>query len=81
MHCRCMGDLPPKRTEPAVPFEFTSVDLFGPSYVRDEIKKGVTQKVWGVVFCCIASRAIHTEIASTLSSESFLMAYQRFTAI
>lgn len=29
----------------------------------------------------MASRAIHTEMASTLSSESFLMAYQRLTAI
>ncbi|XP_032434156.1 uncharacterized protein LOC116729604 [Xiphophorus hellerii] len=76
-----MGDLPPERAEPAPPFKFTSVDLFGPYYVRDDVKKRVTIKVWGVVFCCMASRAIHTELASSLSTESFLMAYQRFTAI
>ena len=29
----------------------------------------------------MASRAIHTELVNTLSSEGFLMAYQRFTAI
>lgn len=38
-------------------------------------------KAWGVVFCCMASRAIHIELASSLSTESFLMAYQRFAAI
>lgn len=28
----------------------------------------------------MASRAVHTELANTMSTESFLMAYQRFTA-
>lgn len=37
--------------------------------------------VWGVVFCCMASRAIHTKLANAMLTESFLMAYQRFTAI
>lgn len=76
-----MGDLPPERTEPAASFEFTSIDLFGPYQVKGDIKKRVTLKVWGVVFCCMASRAIHTELVNILSTEGFLMAYQRFTAI
>lgn len=76
-----MGDLPPERTEPAAPFEFTSVDLFGPYHVKDDVKRRVAIKVWGVVFCCMASRAIHTELVNTMSTEGFLMAYQRFTAI
>ncbi len=42
-----MSDLPPERTEPAAPFEFTSVDLFGPYQVKDDVKKRVTLKVWG----------------------------------
>lgn len=75
-----MADLPPERTEPAAPFEFTTVDLFGPYLVKDEVKKRVSVKVWGVVFCCMASRAIHTELASAVSTEAFLMAYRRFTA-
>lgn len=80
--CRqIMGDLPAERTRPAAPFEFTAVDLFGPYHVRDDIKKRATMKVWGVVFSCMSSRAIHTELANTLSTESFLLAYQRFTAV
>lgn len=76
-----MGDLPLERTNPAAPFQFTTVDLFGPYQVRDEVKKRVSLKVWGIVFCCMASRAIHTDLVCSLSTESFLLAYQRFTAL
>ena len=76
-----MGDLPVERARPAAPFQFISVDLFGPYLVRDDIKRRVSMKVWGVVFCCMASRALHIDLVNSLSTESFLMAYQRFTAI
>ncbi len=76
-----MGNLPQERSRPVAPFQFTAVDLFGPYQVKDDVKKRVTMKAWGVVFCCMASRAIHTELANTMSTESFLMAYQMFTAI
>lgn len=76
-----MGDLPPERSQPAAPFEFTTVDLFGPYRVKDDVKKRASMKVWGVVFCCTSSRAIHAELANAQSTESFLMAFQRFAAI
>ncbi|RXN35876.1 gag-pol fusion poly [Labeo rohita] len=76
-----MGDLPPERTQPTAPFEFTTVDLFGPYHVKDDVKKRTSLKVWGVVFCCMSSRAIHTELVNTQSTEGFLMAFQRFAAI
>lgn len=76
-----MGDLPPERTEAAAPFEFTTLDLFGPYEVRDEVRKRVRLKVWGIVFCCMASRAMHTDVVSDQSTEGFLMSYQRFTAL
>lgn len=59
-----MGDLPPERTEPSAPFKYTTVDLFGPYQVKDDVKKRVSLKVWGVVFSCMASRAIHTEMVN-----------------
>lgn len=76
-----MADLPLERTGPATPFEFTTMDLFGPYEVKDEVKKRTRLKVWGIVFCCMASRAIHTEVVSDMSSEGFLLAYKRFTAL
>lgn len=76
-----MSDLPPERITPARPFEYTTVDLFGPYEVKDEVRKKVKLKVWGIVFCCMASRAIHTDVVSDQSTEGFLLAYQRFTAL
>lgn len=78
---RIMGDLPEERVSPAAPFQFTSVDLFGPYQVKDNVKRRVSMKVWGILFCCMSSRAIHVELANTLSAESFLFAYQRFTSV
>lgn len=76
-----MGDLPEERSRPASPFQFISVDLFGPYLVRDNVRKRTSMKVWGIVFCCMVSRAIHVDLASSMSAESFLMAYQRFTSV
>ena len=76
-----MGNLPEERSSPASPFEFIGIDLFGPYQVKDDVKKRVSLKVWGVVFCCMWSRAIHVELANSLSTESFLLAYQRFTSV
>lgn len=63
-----MSDLPQERTTRANPFEYTTLDLFGPFEVREAVKKRTKKKVWGVVYC-------------DLSSESFLQAYSRFTAL
>ncbi len=90
MHCRktkarmckqVMSELPLERTEPAAPFEFTSLDLFGPYVVKDTIRRRTKMKIWGVVFSCMASRAVHADIVEDLSTEGFLNAYQRFTAL
>lgn len=76
-----MSDLPQERTNRANPFEYTTLDLFGPFEVRDAVKKRVKKKVWGVVYCCMASRAVHADIVDDQFSESFLQAYSRFTAL
>lgn len=76
-----MSDLPQERTKRANPFEFTTLDLFGPFEVRDSVKKRTKKKVWGVVYCCMASRAVHAHLVDDLSFESFLQAYSRFTAL
>ncbi|GAA6075579.1 uncharacterized protein LOC123723901 [Tachysurus ichikawai] len=76
-----MSDLPFERIIPARPFEYTTVDLFGPYEVKDEVRKKVKLKVWGIVFCCMASRAIYTDVAGDQSTKGFLLAYQRFRAL
>ena len=90
IHCRkqrarvcrqVMSDLPLERTQRASPFEYTTLDLFGPFEVRDAVKGRVRKKVWGIVFCCMASRAVHADVSDDQSSESFLLAYSRFIAL
>lgn len=76
-----MSDLPHERSSRANPFEYTTLDLFGPFEVRDAVKKRTKKKVWGIVYCCMASRAIHADLVDDLSAESFLQAYSRFTAL
>ena len=61
-----MGDLPDFRTAMSPPFECVLMDLFGPFLIRDDcIKKGprVNKKVWGVLFSCSSTRAVHLDIS------------------
>ena len=71
-----MADLPEDRVEPCEPFTFSAVDFFGPFL----IKQGRTErKRYGVLFTCMASRAVHLEVAHELTTDSFLNAYRRFS--
>ncbi|XP_022777858.1 uncharacterized protein LOC111319323 [Stylophora pistillata] len=70
-----MADLPEDRLEPAPPFTNCAVDYFGPFIIkqgRKEIKR------YGVLFTCLASRAVHLETSSTLETDAFINALRRF---
>uniref|UniRef100_A0A1B0D7Y5 Integrase catalytic domain-containing protein n=1 Tax=Phlebotomus papatasi TaxID=29031 RepID=A0A1B0D7Y5_PHLPP len=71
-----MAPLPTARVEGNLfLFTRTGVDFFGPIMVT----KGRRQeKRWGVLFTCMATRAIHLEIAHSLSTDSAIMAIRRF---
>lgn len=63
------------RFEQVPPFTFSAVDYFGPFYIKEGRKE---MKRYGVLFICMASRASHLEIATSLTTDSFLNAYRRF---
>ena len=72
-----MADLPSDRVTPEPPFTNAGIDFFGPFYV----KRGRGQeKKYGVVFSCLVTRAVHIEVADSLSTDSFLCALRRFLA-
>lgn len=73
-----MADLPRNRVVPdEPPFTRTGVDLFGPF----NIKRGRSSvKRYGVIFTCLACRAVHIEIATSLETDSFIQALRRFIA-
>ena len=71
-----MADLPECRVDSEhPPFYHTGVDYFGPYTIKDGRKQ---VKRWGVVFTCMASRAIHIEVATSLDTDSCLHALRRF---
>lgn len=70
-----MADLPEDRVQSAPPFTYCAVDYFGPWYVKEGRRQ---LKRYGVLFTCMASRAVHLEVANSLTTDSFINAYRRF---
>ncbi|KAM4561412.1 uncharacterized protein V3H82_015431 [Fundulus diaphanus] len=73
-----MADLPTCRVLPdEPPFTRVGVDYFGPFMVkrgRGHVKR------YGVIFTCLAVRAVHLEVASSLDTDACLNAIRRFLA-
>lgn len=72
-----MADLPTERITPAPPFTCTGMDVFGPYYIKEGRKN---MKRWGIIFTCLASRAIHLETLNTMTTDSFINALRRFVS-
>ena len=72
-----MADLPTDRLEPAPPFTYCAVDMFGPFTIKEGRKE---LKRYGALFTCMASRAIHLESTNSMDADSFIQALRRFLA-
>ena len=70
-----MADLPEDRLEPAPPFTYCAVDLFGSFHIKEGRKE---LKRYGVLFMCMSSRAIHLETANSLETDSFIQSLRPF---
>jgi len=73
-----MGPLPPVRTTPDYPFTYSGADCFGPVYVK--IGRRV-EKRWGVIYTCLATRAVHLDKAYSMTQDSFINSYRRFVSV
>ena len=71
---QCMAELPEDRVDPVPLFTICAVDYFGPFIIKGhkELKR------YGVLFTCMASRAVHIKVADTLEMDSFISALHRF---
>ncbi|XP_045541485.1 uncharacterized protein LOC123722983 [Papilio machaon] len=76
-----MGQLPTARVTPSHPFSSSGVDYAGPIQVRTTKGRGhKSYKGYIALFVCLATKAIHLELVSDMTTSSFLAAFRRFTA-
>ena len=73
-----MADLPKDRLTPAPPFTYCGVDCFGPWIIKESRKE---VKRYGLIFTCMASRAVHIETLNSLTTDAFINALRRFISV
>lgn len=73
-----MAPLPSDRTEASPPFSYVGIDCFGPFTTKDGRKE---TKCWGLLVTCMASRAVHLEILTDMTTDTFLNALCTVIAI
>lgn len=76
-----MGWLPKARVTPGRAFQQTGLDYCGPFTLK--AKSGRCRDVvkgYVAVFVCMKTKAVHLEVVSSLTTEAFIAALQRFTS-
>lgn len=74
-----MATLPPERSTFSLPFTYTGIDFAGPFQIKaGHLRNSPYMKGYAVIFVCFSTRAIHLESCSSLSSNAFLAAFDRF---
>lgn len=81
-----MADLPRNRVIPNRIFSHTGVDFAGPIFTKSYIGRSlgkyanINTKSYIAIFVCLATKALHIELVSDLTSQKFIDAFKRFVA-
>lgn len=76
-----MGNLPPQRLHADFPFINTAVDYAGPVMILNRKGRGSQLiKSYLCIFICMAIKAVHIELVTDMTSETYLAALSRFIA-
>ncbi|XP_031333989.1 uncharacterized protein LOC116164001 [Photinus pyralis] len=76
-----MADLPACRVQPAPPFYTTASDFAGPFETKETTRRNSPRhKSYCCIFVDTASKAVHLEAVTELSTAAFMAAFHRFCA-
>lgn len=78
-----MADLPAERCQRSSPFTYTGVDYGGPMRIVESHRRGKAQsirKCYIAVWVCFATKAVHLDLVSDLTTEAFLACLKRFVS-
>jgi len=75
-----MGNLQADRLRALRPFTICGVDFCGPISTTFRIRGEPPYKSYVALFICFASKAVYLELVSDLTTDAFLLAFQRFVA-
>lgn len=76
-----MADLPCERVNISRPFTNVGIDYAGYYLMKDsKLRNKTLIKSYICIFICLSTKAIHIELVSDLTAQSFLSAFKRFTA-
>ncbi|GFT54929.1 integrase catalytic domain-containing protein, partial [Nephila pilipes] len=70
------ASLPSETVVPSAPFTTIGIYFAGPVYIR--FLKSI-DTAYIVLFTCVTTRALHTELVLNLTTDKFLLALQQFT--
>lgn len=74
-----MGSLPASRIMVSRPFSRCGVDYAGPLILREGKRRNArNHKAYVAIFVCFATKAVHIELVSDLTSDAFIGAFKRF---
>lgn len=76
-----MSSLPKDRVTPLRPFYICGIDFAGPFNVKDgKLRNRAIIKGYMCLFVCFSTKAVHIELVSDLSTDSFLDCLKRFVS-
>lgn len=74
-----MADLPKERIVRSKPFFHTGVDYCGPFEIKANFGRSPKMvKAYIAIFVCMAVKAVHIELVSSLTTDAFIAAFRRF---
>ncbi|GFX07513.1 integrase catalytic domain-containing protein [Trichonephila clavipes] len=76
-----MGNLPKERVRENFPFDCSGIDFIGPFWIKsNKQRKSSLYKIYVSIFVCFVTKAVHFELVSDLTTQTFIASLKRCIA-